>query len=393
MIKRFSFLTYFPFIVLPLFQDSKSEEILVLRSDLIQLDYLHSDKISDCILSSFCTAFFDFPEWDDHSRLSYEWSPKIIELGTDMECLRNWCAIIADLGLRPEMFDGSMNRMFLYALCADQSGLLIESHAEKIVSRSASEAVLSLYDAIKENKDINEKNFRRTSSRVGEAYQAPIADISSDLNSAPNANHVYSVSISADIIPNIDDFLLKVLSMKLVLPGDIISLQVTRHGVLQLSKCIVTKVSIFGTTDDKGLAQNICSIFSDLFTLSLADIEAANRKVIVSVYDANQSSWTVDGTNIKVLNSKFTEEFISNMLHDCAYDVNLCFQKIFERYATYLHSTNADDTWTRDEFDAFYAALFRYFLLPILFNKLKIIKYHVAKRKIFSSFIKILKSL
>ena len=56
--------------VLPLFQNI-SDELILLRSDIVQLEKIHCDNYADYNQAAFSAALLDFAEWDDHSRPSY----------------------------------------------------------------------------------------------------------------------------------------------------------------------------------------------------------------------------------------------------------------------------------------------------------------------------------
>lgn len=351
-------------LVLPFFQDTKSEEVLVQRSDLTKLEHEHCDKISDDIFRVFCSAILDFPEWDDNSRLSYEWPPSVIDLVTDIENFNLWYAGINDLGLGPEMFSGSLKKLLLYSLCADQCGILKDSDAQLIKARSALDSVLHLYDIVVQTEDINEISFRRTSSRVGLSFQATIFD--AQIEEVPSTSNLnYSFAAADGKTPNLDDILQKVLAMNLlVLPGNLVHVQRYQAGLGPSSKCLVTKVVMSGCTDEKSLADIIRDIFSESSSVSLSDIEALNKKLIITVYDGTQSC-TVDGSNIKILNGKFNEESILEILCECDYDLSLCAPKVLEMYTNYL-KTPTEDMWSKDEVDAFYTALLRYTYIDCL---------------------------
>ena len=84
--------------VLPFFQEI-SDEIIVKRSDIVQLEFSHCERYNDNTKVAFCKALLDFPEWDDHSRPSYVWAAELVALMNESEVHSKWCNYLNSRGL------------------------------------------------------------------------------------------------------------------------------------------------------------------------------------------------------------------------------------------------------------------------------------------------------
>ena len=92
----------------------------------------------------------------------------------ETEVFQTWCQKLKELGITASLFGQDLRKVYLFAICAEQSGLLEECHAKSIESKTASEDVLHLYKMILDLNDNQETNFRRSASRVGSSFEVSV---------------------------------------------------------------------------------------------------------------------------------------------------------------------------------------------------------------------------
>ena len=346
--------------VLPFFQEI-SDEIIVQRSDIVQLEFSHCERYNDSAKIEFCKALLDFPEWDDHSRPSYIWAAELVALMNENEVHNEWCDYLKSQGLDASLFNGEEKKKFLFGMCAQQSGLLGECNKNSLTMRSASSDVLHLYDMIVQFEDNQDVGFRRSASRVGVNFEvgcypecrwiekeSPVSN--EELESMRLEGLVHSAFESES--HEIDDYLKKVAIMQLVTTGCIVHApRSTNPTDRQQTSCgIITKLQVSSSRD-----MTIPELFKDVGKMSVTDCNSLNSEILVSIYDGNQS-WSIPITYCTVYSKLIGQDRALEILRDKSFSTDEAFKEIFVLYNKLLRYPD-EYLWSKEQFDAFMSAV------------------------------------
>ena len=160
----------------------------ILKSELRPLDEEHIEGIEDKETANFVGAIYDFAEWDDFQRVSFQWPNFLVRmLGNPANCY-TW-RILARGHKLAALFPSDMHT-YLFFLCAEQLGLislLAPNHRTcNAIDIDKDPRVASLVDSVvfmQSNEDID---FRRKFSRCGDDYQTFVPDYLPNRSRSPD---------------------------------------------------------------------------------------------------------------------------------------------------------------------------------------------------------------
>jgi hypothetical protein len=158
----------------------------VLKSELRPLDEEHIQGIENKDTANFVGAIYDFAEWDDFQRVSFQWPNFLLRLLENPAKCYTWRTLARGHELA-EMFPSEMH-LYLFFMCAEHTGLisLLSPIRRAGGSVEREPRVASLVDCIvfmQSNEDID---FRRKFSRCGDDYQTIVPDYSPNRARSPD---------------------------------------------------------------------------------------------------------------------------------------------------------------------------------------------------------------
>ena len=296
--------------VLPFFQE-KVDEKIVKRCEIVPLE--GDSHYSNKNRGAFCAALLDFPEWSFHERASFIWPHNLTKIMSDNKYFERFSNFLRSLGLHESMFDDDLSKLYLFGLCADQSGLLTECFSESLISRRCSEDIMHLFDLVMKFKDNQEKDFRRSSSRVDPDFQVSDSEIpylvptrrqitienykrSKSNREKDNIfgelkqccdNAVHITNLKDDVV-KMEEYLEKVAHMQLILPGHVVYIDDLSPEKKRNNYAVI--IGIEHSSSSSSSPQNffnLTNLYSSADTLSLAEIKRRNSSIVITVYNGN----------------------------------------------------------------------------------------------------------
>jgi hypothetical protein len=193
----------------------------VKRKNLIPLEpEILRKQCSNEDTKQFSLALIDFAEYDDYSRDSYLWPEFIVSLLESPRACHAWIADARSLKVAPQFNEES--KLFLFYLSAKLMGEYDDDIMQEKEEDNNNDNLKYLFDMIYSLVDNTSKDFKRSSSRYGEEYQAALPTLDPQQNEEENQSLAFIADKLSDEI--LDEYLKVVhaLRMRHVACGHII---------------------------------------------------------------------------------------------------------------------------------------------------------------------------
>lgn len=170
----------------------KRRNLIPLEPELLRKQCTNEDA------KQFSLALLDFAEYDDYSRDSYLWPGFIVTLLENPRACQSWIADARSLKVASQFKEDS--KLFLYYLSAKLMGEYDDPMQEgEEEDNDNLKYLLNMTNSLVDNTS---KDFKRSSSRYGEEYQAllPSLDERSDDDENPSSIAFIADKVSDDVL-------------------------------------------------------------------------------------------------------------------------------------------------------------------------------------------------
>lgn len=368
----------------------KKQSIKVARKHLVPLDEdLLALHCKDTRTQNFSYALLDFAEYDDAARDSYFWPSFLLRIIENADLCILWINRVLENRLHVNLVEE--RKLFLFYMCAQHVGILndelefVNFEESDADARELFKAIVSLND-----NDIA-KEFRRSSSRVGDEYQVNYNNQISNENTTENHDHnslVYQKSRLTEEELNEYISLVHNLRIRHISPGQLIEapsyaismsgLISTNYQHLNLSEQILNEndlkkafsqgrrpgrrnISCFVVRKRKIIDDSVLKPYENNFSFNFLSPSGSgsgskNRLILeVDVFDGNQT-WTVPVKSCRLLT--MPEDQALEILHKYKYDVATAIKYVEAELV--ICRILFSKEWTMKSFDYFIKTSDRY---------------------------------
>jgi hypothetical protein len=370
----------------------KKQFIKVARKYLVPLDEdLLALNCKHTYTRNFSYALLDFAEYDDAARDSYFWPSFILELIKHADLCILWIHRVLENSLNVKLEE--QRRLFLFYMCAQHVGIL--NHDLEFVNfKEIDRDVRDLFEKIASinDKDDITKDFRRSSSRVGDEYQVNYNNQIRNENMIESADNngnnclVYQQSRLTEEELNEYITLVHNLRIRHISPGQLIeapSYAISMSGLMstnyqhlhlsgqKLNESDLKKsfsqgrkpgrrnIACFVVGKRKIIDDSTVNPFENIFSLNLSSSSSSGSKsrliLEVDVFDGNHT-WTVPAKSCRILT--MPEDQALTILHNHKYNVATSIKYVEAELVIcrVLYSKE----WTLKSFDYFIKTSDRY---------------------------------